>query len=376
MRDRGDCKDHPYPLVIDTDQLRSIALASGAAGLGVTPADPFPEARMKLTVNKAKGLSGPLHFTYDSPETATDVRASFPWARSIVVFSHAYLPAAAQPSSSGSLVARFATNDHYRPVREVADSLTTVLVGAGHEAETLIDDNRLVDRAAATRAGLGWLGKSSMVLAPGHGPWLLLGSVVTDATLEPTPPMRRDCGTCVACIPACPTGAITEAGLDARRCISTWLQTPGTMPRWVRPHVGRRIYGCDDCLTSCPPGARAMETSPPETLRLSFEKLLSLDDAALLDRFSWWYVPRRDGRFIRRNLLIAAGNSRESEAVPAIVQHLAHPSSMIRGHAAWALARSLGNEARAILQGALEMESVKEPTEELEYALEMTEETP
>lgn len=375
VRDGGEFTCDPYPLVIDTDQLHSIALVSGAAGLGVTPADPFPEAAAKLTEAKAAGLSGPLHFTYDSPETATDVRVSFPWARSIVAFSHAYLPGAAQPSSSGAVVARFATSDHYGPLREVADSLTAALVGAGHRAEALIDDNRLVDRAAATRAGLGWHGKSTMVLAPGYGPWLLLGSVVTDATLQPTPPMKRDCGTCVACIPACPTGAITEAGLDARRCISTWLQTPGTMPRWIRPHVGRRIYGCDDCLTSCPPGARAMDTSPPDTLQLSLEELLALADTALLDRFPWWYVPRRDGRFIRRNLLIAAGNSRESGAVPLIIQHLTHPSSMIRGHAAWALARSLGNEARAMLEDALESETVKEPTEELEYALKMIAET-
>lgn len=376
MRDGGESTCDPYPLVIDTDQLRSIAVTAGATGFGVTPADPFPEARAGLIASKTQGLSGPLHFTYDSPETATDVRVSFPWARSIAVFSHAYLPGAAQPSSSGAVVARFATSDHYRPLREVADSLTSALASAGHRAETLIDDNRLVDRAAASRAGLGWPGKSTMVLAPGHGPWLLLGSVATDATLEPTPPMRRDCGTCVACIPACPTGAITEAGLDARRCISTWLQTPGTMPRWIRPHVGRRIYGCDDCLTSCPPGARPMEASPPEPLQLPFEELLSLDDTALLDRFPWWYVPRRDGRFIRRNLVIAAGNSREPETVPAIIQHLTHPSSMIRGHAAWALARSLEGEAHAVLQDALSTETVREPIEEIEHALTMTGEAP
>lgn len=118
-----------------------------------------------------------------------------------------------------------------------------------------------------------------------------------------------------------------------------------------------------------------MDTSPPDTLQLSLEELLALADTALLDRFPWWYVPRRDGRFIRRNLLIAAGNSRESGAVPLIIQHLTHPSSMIRGHAAWALARSLGNEARAMLEDALESETVKEPTEELEYALKMIAET-
>lgn len=371
MRDGWKSKEHPYPLVIDTDQIRSIALEAGAAGFGVTSADQFIEARSRLEAGKAAGFSGPLHFTYESPAIATDVRKSFPWARSIVSFSHDYLVDSPAPSSGGAIVGRFATRDHYEPVRKVAALIGSTLNESGHRAQSLIDDNRLVDRAAAARSGVGWLGKSTMILAPGHGPWLLLGSVVTDAALKPTPAMKRDCGTCVACIPACPTGAITERGLDARRCISTWLQTPGTMPRWVRPHVGRRIYGCDDCLTSCPPGSKALESSPHAENPLRFGEHLALTDDALVDRFPWWYVPRRDGRFIRRNLLVAAGNSKEAEAVLSIEEHLVHPSSMIRGHAAWALARSLGDEARGILQTALEAETVKEPIEELEHALTM-----
>jgi epoxyqueuosine reductase len=237
----------------------------------------------------------------------------------------------------------------------------------------LIDDNRLVDRAAAVRSGVGWSGKSTMTLVPGRGPWVLLGSVVTDAPLDLSAPVSRTCGTCIACFPACPTGALTEIGLDARRCLSTWLQTAGSIPHWIRPILGRRIYGCDECLTACPPGRRALEGSGGNADTLPFGELLASTDDALLERFRWWYVPRRDGRYLRRNLLVAAGNSGEPEARGPIEDHMGHPSSMIRSHAAWALGRSLGIGAAPILRSALEAETAPETREELSLALLMVE---
>ena len=212
-----------------------------------------------------------------------------------------------------------------------------------------------------------------MVLAPGVGPWMLLGSVATDASLEPTSEMRRDCGTCTACIPACPTGAIQDGMLDARRCLSTWLQTPGSIPHWIRPILGRRVYGCDDCLTSCPPGHPAMRSAVVDPLEESFATLLGLDDDRLLSRFSWWFVPRRDGRYIRRNLVIAAGNSGEVGASPAIEAQLHSPSSMIRGHAAWAVARLGDGKARETISSALDAERTPEGREEMLLALVMLE---
>ena len=343
----------------------------GAAAFGVTAAEPFPESLTTLRAHRASGMSGPLHFTYDEPVVASNLEMSFPWARSIVVFAHNYLSNATSPVETGAVVGRFATADHYAPLREIAETLNNQLIAAGHEAAMLIDDNRLVDRAAAARAGLGWIGKSTMVLTPGHGPWMLLGSVVTNARLATTRPMIRDCGTCDACIPACPTGAITDSGLDASKCISTWLQTPGSIPRWIRPHIGRRIYGCDDCLTSCPPGQPALAKTASKSDQLDFDELLATDDDALLERFSWWYVPRRDPRFIRRNILVASGNSREPEAVGAIRDHTNHRSSMIRSHAVWALARSRGTEVRQELEEKLSSETVPETLEEIEHALQM-----
>jgi epoxyqueuosine reductase len=334
-------------------------------------AEPFTGALATLREHKTSGLSGSLRFTHDDPDVATDIRRSFPWAQSLIVVGVSYVASAFGPASTGALVARFATADQYEPVRLVTGGMIDQLKMLDGKAEALMDDNRLVDRTAAARSGVGWIGKSTMLLAPGHGPWMLIGSVVTDIKLEPSSPMSRGCGTCVACIPACPTDAITPDGIDARRCLSAWLQTAGSLPHWIRPALGRRIYGCDDCLTSCPPGGKVLENAGNKPLHLPFVELLEMADEQLLDRFSWWYVPRRDGRFIRRNLLVAAGNSRESSVLEAIERHLSHRSSMIRSHAAWALARATGKRARKRLIEVLDQERAPETRIELALALVM-----
>lgn len=369
MRDGPDCTRRPYSWVIETTILRRLAMGAGASAFGIAGADPFPEARGALYGHRARGTSGPLHFTYDDPDTATDIRRSFPWAESLVVVGVEYASRVWSPSDAGPSIARFATADHYTPVRAVTETLARELTRTGARAEVVMDDNRLVDRAAAARAGLGWLGKSTMLIAPGVGPWMLLGSVVTDLSLQPTAPMRRDCGKCVACIPACPTGAIKPDGLDARRCLATWLQTSGFLPLWIRPLVGRRIYGCDDCLVSCPPGFKTAAST--QGVDMAFRELLGMADDDLVANFHWWFIPHRDGRYLRRNLLVAAGNSGEVPAVAAIEAHLTHRSSMIRSHAAWALARHGPPWATVRLRAALGEERAPEARVEMAIALTM-----
>lgn len=352
-----------------TEHLDELARRLGAASVGVCDAGVFETERHRIVEAIRSERAGPLHFTYSDPIVATDVRLSFPWAQRVLVVARAYLPASPPTGPDGAMVARFATVDQYRPLREITDAVARELRASGFEAEVLIDDSRLMDRAAAVRSGVGWWGWSTMVLAPGHGPWMILGCVVTDAPLAPTPPMTRGCGTCRACLPACPTGALsTVDGLDARRCLATWLQTPGSIPQWIRPHLGARVYGCDECLTSCPPGRRAPADGPPPE-EWSFSELLAMDDDSLIARVPWWYVPRRDGRFLRRNLLVAAGNGGDPALRTTIEEHLSHPSSMIRGHAAWALARLLGPGAGEALRSRLTEETVVEATDELILAL-------
>lgn len=356
-------------VTLTAPDLERIATGLGAVAFGVTSAAPLQESLETLREHLSTGMSGPLHFTYDDPELATDVSRTFPWARNIVVFAYGYLDQSHAPAATGPVVGRFATRDQYSPLRHIARGVLAELVATGARAEILIDDNRLVDRAAAARAGVGWLGKSTMLLTPGYGPWLLLGSVVTDAELEETTAMKRSCGTCVACIPACPTEAITPQGLDATRCISTWLQAPGPIPHWVRPLVERRIYGCDDCLTSCPPGFPNMTRVDPPTSEMSFAGLLGLSDDDLVERFGWFYIPHRDPRYLRRNLLVAAGNSEEADAVGPILDHFTHRSSLVRGHAYWALARSVGADAWTTLRRRQAYETVPDAMVELERAM-------
>ena len=366
----------PDSIGVDADTIRKVAIGAGADTVGFTSADPFPEALDTLRRRKESGMAGPLHFTYDEPETSTDVHKTFPWACSLVVLASTYIDSASPPADRGPVIGRFATHDHYQRVRKAAAAVISVIEESGGRADLLVDDTRLVDRAAAVRAGVGWIGRSTMVLTPGHGPWQLFGSVVTDLDLGETPTMGRTCGTCVACMPACPTGAITDDGLDARLCISTWLQAPGPIPHWIRPLIGRRIYGCDDCLTSCPPGNPAMIRSPAPVEENSFSELLGLSDDELLDRFEWFYIPHREARFLRRNLLVAAGNSEEAEAVEAVHQHFTHRSALVRGHAYWGLARSVGIDAWTRLREHYDFETVGDARRELEYALMMLRERP
>jgi epoxyqueuosine reductase len=323
---------------------------------------------------KAAGLHGGLGFTYADPARSCDPRASLPWAESLVVAAHAYLPASGSPGPAvpgTGRVARFATEDHYTQLRAGLAALAWVLEGAGWRTEIRCDDSRLMDRAAAVRAGVGWWGKSTMVLAPGAGPWLLLGSVVTDAVLPADAPMARDCGTCDACFPACPTGALVAPGiLDARRCLAALAQSAGSIPREWRPAMGDRVYGCDDCLEACPPGRkRLLAAGVNGRGRVDLLDLLAADDEALLRGFGHFYLPGRQPRYLRRNALVALGNSGGAGAEECAAGFLAGADPLLRAHAAWALGRLGGPAARAALLAAAGGEADEGVAEEIAAAL-------
>lgn len=336
-----------------TAAVKEVALAAGADAVGVTTAEAFPDVAEELAARVESGLSGPLRFTYGDPETAAHPAATFPWAARLVAIGRAYVPPAGppRPGPARGHVARFATADHYRPLLAVADAVAERLRDAGHRAMAIADDPRLVDRAVAVRAGIGWWGKNSLVIAPGVGPWMLLATVATDAELDVDEPMRRSCGTCAACLPACPTGALVAPGvLDARRCLATWLQSPGDLPLELREAVGGRIYGCDDCLDACPPGVR-LAAVPASDPGHDLVALLALDDGELVERFAHFYVPRRQGRYLRRNLVVALANTGGPEHLSVLVELARHRSSLVRRHAAWGiarLARRHGLEDRAV----------------------------
>ena len=339
--------------------------------LGACTAEPFRHVRQSIDDRVASGAHAGLRFTFADPATATDVTATHPWARSLVVAGRSYVPETARPlgAPGQGRVARFATANHYEPLRRALEFMAADLRTQGHRAEVLCDDNRLVDRAAAVRAGLGWWGKSTMVIAPRVGPWMLFGSVVTDATVAASPAMVRDCGTCAACIPACPTGALDTPGeLDARRCLAAILQKPGSIPDELREAVGDRLYGCDECLISCPPGQR-LEQESRDGSGVDLAEILAVSDDDLLARFAHFYIPRRDARYLRRNALVALGNSGTSDHVPVLVEYLHHRSGLLRQHAAWALGQIGGVAAREALETRLDIETVADVRHEIRSAL-------
>ncbi len=364
------------------DRLRQIAIDMGCAGFGVTHAEEFAGVAETMHERNRSGRSGRVRFTFKDPDVAADVKKSLPWARSLVTVSWSYLPAAGAPGSphpGTGRIARFATEDHYVGLRRAAAALQGELVAAGYSADVLVDDDRLVDRAAAVRAGIAWWGKSTMVLDPRNGPWFLIGSVVTDADLEPDTPMRRDCGTCDACIPACPTDAIVAPGvLDANRCLAHWLQTAGVFPHELRVPLGDRIYGCDDCLDACPPGHKRLERVLAGVGRVDLFELLAAEDSALLDRFDHFYIPRRRPRILRRNAILALANSVAASppdppvrlrALSVLRGYLNGADEQLRLHSAWAIGRIGGDEAEAMLTTRLGVERIPAVRVEIEAAL-------
>lgn len=340
------------------DYLKDIAFDHGCAGFGVTTADPFEGLAAVMEGRRDAGLTSTLAFTYRDPTVASDVRRSFPWAERLVTVAHAYQPEAGTATTDAATlrIARFADGDAYIGLRAVLDAVAARLVESGHRSEVLVDDSRLVDRAAAVRAGVGWWGKSTMVLVPGAGPWVLIGSVVTDASLELGVPMDRSCGSCIACIPACPTNAIVADGvLDVRRCLAHLLQAPGVIPIELRTAVGDRLYGCDECLTACPPGKRVLAAASPVP-GPTIMGVLSATDRELLKRYGHFYLPSRRPRILRRNALIAAGNDRSEELETVVIGYLGHPDWMLRAHAAWAIGEFGTDLAPASLEVALDDE--------------------
>jgi epoxyqueuosine reductase len=252
-------------------------------------------------------------------------------------------------------VARYASRDHYADLGAALGGLAGVLKRAGWQARVVFDDNALVDRAAAERAGIGWFGKNSNVLLPGRGSWFLLGSVVTDAPLPVSTQVDDGCGPCQRCLGSCPTGALVAPGvLDARRCLAWLLQATGVFPFEYRAALAGRIYGCDDCQDVCPANRLTARRSGPDGIdeegsnsdeaEVDLLEMLASSGPDLLARHGRWYIPERDPRYLRRNALVALGNvgdGQSPEVQATLERYLDGPDDLLRGHAIWA-AISLG----------------------------------
>jgi epoxyqueuosine reductase len=344
--------------VVLTDLAAEVCRIGTDAGLdavGIAAADPFGDTRRHLEERKALGMHGGMQFTYRNPARSTDPSRTVPGAAALVVGALRYLRSAPDVGDGGAApagrVARYSWSDWYRPLRRALGAVAEHLSRQGFRARVLADDNALVDREAAYRAGIGWYGKNANLLLPGKGSWYVLGAVVTDAALAPTTaaPLEDGCGTCRRCLPACPTGALVAPGvLDARRCLAWLLQAPGTFPVEYRAALGDRVYGCDDCQDVCPVNVRAAAADPPPPAGPGDEPTVDLlgilesTDEELLRRLGRWYIPNRQPRYLRRNALIALANQADGEdpeVADAVRRALGHADPVVRSHAVWAAAR-------------------------------------
>ncbi len=346
-----------------SDEVIAVGRRHGLDAVGVAPADAFATTRRHLERRRAAGLDGGMQFTYRRPERSCDPGSALPGARALVVAARGYRRAGGEdapeaapgpPAPPVGRVARYAWEDHYGPLRAGLEEVAAALKAEGWRARVLADDNALVDREAAYRAGLGWYGKNANLLLPGQGSWFVLGSVVTDAPLAGTGGRVDDgCGACTRCLEGCPTGAIVAPGVvDARRCLAWLLQVEGPFPREHRVALGDRLYGCDDCQEVCPPNRRAgrRDEARPAGARaqpvVDLLDLLAAGDDELLDRHGRWYVPRRQARYLRRNALVVLGNVADpgDDAVAAALRRaLVDDDALVRAHAVWA-ARRLGRD--------------------------------
>lgn len=337
---------------------------------GVGSVDPYSDTLSHLLARVDSGLSGGMGMTFTRPNESTDLRRSFPWARSVVTAGSPYTPGPGRSERKPGMgrIAGYAAPDAYLPLRNVLDSLAQMLISSGWKAVVLVDSPLLVDRAAAVRSGVGWSGRSTMVIAPGVGPWMVLGSVVTDADIETDDPMVRNCGKCVACVEACPTGAISiEGTLDVRKCLAAILQRGGDIPTEYRGTIGDRVYGCEDCLVACPPGKRVERISSKHEGSVDLREILLASDEALLKRYGHFYFPGRSPKSLRRNALIAAGNNPTAELLEVVEGYQRHPKAMLRRHAAWALSKIEGGDP--ILRQARNSERDPSVLEAIDQAL-------
>jgi epoxyqueuosine reductase len=256
------------------------------------------------------------------------------------------LPAAPAGRAVGR-VARYSWRDEYAPLRSALRQMAGRLRAGGHRAVVVADDNALVDRAAAYRAGIGWWGKNSLILVRGAGSFFVLGSVITDAPLPSSDRRVADgCGSCTRCLQACPTSAIVSPGvLDARRCLAWLLEAPGSFPPEMRSALGNRIYGCDDCQDVCPVNRTALRHRPPPPAAAGDEasvdllEMLAASDEDLLERFGRFYFAGRDPAVLRRNALVALANDgdpSDRRVRGAVAAAAGSGSPLVAEHARWA----------------------------------------
>jgi epoxyqueuosine reductase len=380
---------HPPAAKAAKAAIAAQAKALGFDLVGFTSAEPFDATLPVFEERVAAGMLGQWRYTRDDLRLRCTPALALEGAKSIVCTATSYLgperphdPYA--PGLMGAVSSHSWGRDYHRVIGERLRALGRFISETFDGARTLpcVDTGPLVDRAAAVRAGIGWFGKNGNVLTKEFGSWVLLGELLTTLELEPDARLATNCGLCQVCVERCPTGAIgADGSVDARLCISDLTQRKTPIPRELRAGIGNRLWGCDDCQTPCPVNERK-ETVAAAALRTeAFAPLPHVGRAMHLpsvlrmtkSQFKAWFgqtsMAWRGKAVLQRNAAVALGNSRDRGAVVHLIAALDDRKPLVRGHAAWALGRLGGDDARAALAALLEREPDPWVREETELAI-------
>lgn len=336
--------------LMTAEELSRLGEELGLDVVGAAPAAPYEETERHIRERRARGLFADMRFTMAQPEVSCHPETLLPDARTVVSAALCYYAESAGLEPGEGRLPRYTWSDAYSELREKLDALGRRLGGA---YRVLVDANQHVDREGAARAGVGFYGKNTLLITRRHGSWVVLGTLVTDVEIEATAPLDLDCGSCTLCIDACPTGALDEPGvLDSTRCLSYWTQAPGSIPEEFREPLEDRVYGCDICQDVCPwnrgiEKRRAGAGPPPDAEpAVSLVDWLTADGVGLRERYSRLYVPRNEPRYLRRNALVALGNTGTVEDRETVERFAADEDPLLREHAEWALRRIDGRSER------------------------------
>jgi len=339
--------------LLDAATIKRRAAGLGLDACGITSADPSAHAAFYREWI-ARGESGEMAWLARDPDRRSDPRNVLPGARSLIVAGLNYWQPA--PPRRGR-IARYALGDDYHEVLlEKLRMLADEIGQNGAQAKIYVDTGPVLEKPLAQRAGLGWQGKSTMLLHRDFGPWLLLGEIITTLDLEPDAPATDHCGSCHRCIDACPTGAIKAPyQLDARRCIAyLTIELKGSIPEELRPLIGDRVYGCDECLDVCPWNRFAQTTREARFLAPAatgnsaddLHDLLEISAAEFKRRFARSPILRVKRRGLLRNVCVVLGNIGKVDDLPALRRAEQHDEPLVREHAAWAVRQILARQSR------------------------------
>jgi epoxyqueuosine reductase len=324
-------------------ELSRLAVQLGLDAVGAAPAEPYEETERHIRERRARGLFARMRFTMAQPEVSCHPESLLLGARSVVSAALSYYAPGPDAQPGEGRLPRYTWSDRYAELRSKLEQLGQRL---GGEYRVLVDENQHVDREGASRAGVGFYGKNTLLITRRHGSWVVLGTVVTTAEIERTAPLDLDCGSCTRCIDACPTGALDDPGvLDSTKCLSYWSQAAGAVPAEYREEMGSYVYGCDICQDVCPWNRGTEKRRAGSALPEDAEPVVSLvdwlesADGDLRARYDRLYFPRNDPRYLRRNALIAAGNSGDIRLAPAVERWSESEDDLLREHAEWALER-------------------------------------